>query len=84
MTPHIIAELRSARPRWLFVSRRADGVETLHSLGEAVVEELCVLGALLLFGEGPKGLFAALTLQNECSGEIYSVSVVYGSIVLPS
>lgn len=88
VTPHIIAELRSSKPRWLFVPSSSPEVDdTVHrsESSSCLVEEVCVLGAILLFGEGPSGLVDVMHLWDESTDEIYRVSCsTFRFLVLPA
>lgn len=70
VTPHITERLSATKASWLYARR-----PLLKMTSSLLMEEICVLGALLMFGEGPNKLYSTITpFRNNDSGRIYCVS----------
>ncbi|KAL5106397.1 hypothetical protein TcWFU_008675 [Taenia crassiceps] len=56
VTPHIVERVRATKASWMYAQRSAVKAENC-----LLLEEVCVLATLLMFGEGPSGLYMNIT-----------------------
>nr|CDS25329.1 conserved hypothetical protein [Hymenolepis microstoma] len=78
VTPHIIERLTATKLPWLYARR-----PLLKMTNFLLMEELCVLGALLMFGEGPNKLYTIITpYRDNDDGRIYSPIFTISEVLL--
>ncbi|KAL5961340.1 hypothetical protein TSMEX_010927 [Taenia solium] len=56
VTPHIVERICATKASWMYAQR-----STIKTTSCLLLEEVCVLGMLLMFGEGPSGLYMNIT-----------------------
>ncbi|EUB60581.1 hypothetical protein EGR_04600 [Echinococcus granulosus] len=67
VTPHIVERVSAIKASWMYAQRSI--VKTSSCL---LLEEVCVLGTLLMFGEGPSGLYMNITpFRTKDKEEVY-------------
>lgn len=70
VTPHIIERVCATKASWMYAQR-----STIKTKSCLLLEEVCVLGTLLMFGEGPNGLYMNITpFKTKDAEEVYCVS----------
>uniref|UniRef100_A0A0R3SQK4 Protein dopey-2 n=1 Tax=Hymenolepis diminuta TaxID=6216 RepID=A0A0R3SQK4_HYMDI len=70
VTPHITERLSVTKASWLYARR-----PLLKMTNSLLMEEICVLGVLLMFGEGPNKLYSTITpFRNNENDGIYCAS----------
>lgn len=71
VTPYITERLSTTKVAWLYSQP-----STLKRINALLLEEICVLGVLLMFGEGSNRLYTSLTPYRTANNEeIYCVSL---------
>ncbi|VDO04294.1 unnamed protein product [Rodentolepis nana] len=78
VTPYILERLTATKLPWLYARR-----PLLKMTNSPLMEELCVLGALLMFGEGPNKLYTTITpYRDNDNGGIFCPVFTISEVLL--
>ncbi|VDM30320.1 unnamed protein product [Hydatigera taeniaeformis] len=67
VTPHIIERIGATKASWMYAER-----STMKTMNYLLMEEVCVLGTMLMFGEGPSGLYTKITpFKSKGAEDVY-------------